>query len=184
MQLPLIYYTLVQFDYSFPFTICSITLLKVAVSPLLSPLELGFNPGNGFLQVKLLQSASHVVILWCNWLWEELLWKQPVCMGWCLWAGVFFYVEDLGVVFHSSQGLLLQDVSIFPEWNSGACWQKCCSFAGLDCVAAEASKGDENDRPQKYQVVVFLASPFQDLSMMYTYLQMVQQSLLLICMNW
>jgi hypothetical protein len=26
-----------------------------------------------------------------------------------------FYVEDLGVVFHSSEGLLLQDISILPE---------------------------------------------------------------------
>jgi hypothetical protein len=26
-----------------------------------------------------------------------------------------FYVEDLGVVFHRSEGLLLQDISILPE---------------------------------------------------------------------
>jgi hypothetical protein len=30
----------------------------------------------------------------------------------------------------------------------------------LDCVAAEASKGGENDRPQKYQVIVFLSITF------------------------
>jgi hypothetical protein len=33
----------------------------VAVSPLLSLLELGFNPGNGFLQVKLVQVLHYTI---------------------------------------------------------------------------------------------------------------------------
>ncbi len=157
---------------------CRSNLCKFCTTPFhLSKFDHGCCHGPCAFVLGTNHKETHIIIWALLW---QLICRLPPTWSYCdaidfgkncfgskqfAWAYVgglvyIFYVEDLGVVFHSSQGLLLLDISILPEWNSGACWQKRCSFAGLDCVAAEASKGGENDRPQKYQVIVFLSITF------------------------